>query len=313
MTSNVLFKALKLVPMVLAVIIILMQSWLISINKQVYKNGDISIQLSNVQEASHALLADLIVLRDYLTSEDQVAVSQYIIHKTSIHKQWLKQIIYGQSEQHPLVIFSEKYLRLLKGITNENQSDVFTTRLDLFELVDNITQKEDNILILSKQRMSDNHRQLNQNIALAELITVVTLILFAFFIFSMRLNSKRRKKEHIKAQKLSLFFVDYPMALIRLSSRGNIRYYNKQASELMRQLNVKKGQLIPDNIKRTLNQAVERPNKVLRVQHAINNVTFHCDIRLCSDSGQIYMMMNECKVDTLSAQASNNEASSASA
>jgi len=288
-------------------IIMIMQTGLIFINKQIFSNGDISVQLTDVQESSHALLADLILLRGYLTNEEQLAVNSYISEKMPIHKQWLKKIIYGQKEQHPLVIFSENYLRLLKGLKNNNVHAAFTSRLDLFELVNDITQENNNILTLSKQRTIDNHYQLQTNIALAELITVLTLILLIFFFFTIHLNGQRQRKDSFKAKKLALFFVDYPVPLIRLSSRGNIRYYNKEASNLMKKLAIKKQQLVPDNIKKQLDKVIAHPDKTIRTNHTIAQEMFHCDIRLCTSSGQIYMMMSENKIDEQSAKNDSNE------
>jgi len=307
MTINILAKAVKFVPILIAVVILIMQCWSIFLNKQVFRNGDISIHLSSVQESSHALLADLILLRDYLTDENQIAVDQYIQQKMPMHKQWLKEIIYGQKEQHPLVIFSEKYLRLLKGLRNRQLVDAFTTRLDLFELVDNITQQDNNILTLSKQRTIDNHQQLKRSIMLAELVTVIVIILLLFYFLSIRLENQRRKKDNYKAKKLSLFFSDYPIALVRLSSRGNVRYYNKQASAMMKKYKIKKSKLLPANIKKKLDKAIELPNKTIRVSHSINNVPIYCDIRLCPDSGQIYMMVSEVSAESPLSQTNDEQ------
>lgn len=310
-TSSFLDKALKVVPIIIAVVVILLQSWLILINKEVFKTSEISMHLNSVQEASHAMSNDLLMLRDHLTNEDQVAIDEFIELKMPLHKQWLKEIIYGQTGQHPLVIFSEKYLRLLKGLANEPLSQAFTTRLDLFELVDNVTKHDNNILTLSKQRSVENYSLLKRNVVFAELITVIIIILLIFFFFSTRLNNKRQKENNYKAQKLSLFFIDYPVALVRLSSRGNVRYYNKQASSMMRKYNIKKAQLIPQNIKRKLNTVIERPNKVIRFTHTLNDTPLYCDIRLCPDSGQIYMMINESTNEQAPGQSMEDEIASA--
>lgn len=281
----------------MSIVIILLQGWLILLNKQVFKNSEISIHLSSVQQASHAVHSDLVLLRDYLANNDQESINQYILLKMPLHKQWLKEIIYGQNDLHPLVIFSESYLRLLKGVQIEAANEGFTTRLDLFELIDNITQEKNNIAILSKQRSQDNYNQLKNNIIAAELVAVVLLILFVFYIFSRNINYRRQKKRINKAQKLALFFVDYPNALVRLSSSGRVRYYNKQASALMDKLKLNRSQLIPGGIKQKLDKVVKRPNKVVRFTHCVDEVALYCDIRLSPDSGQIYMMVSETKQD----------------
>ncbi len=294
MTSpSTLDKVLKTLPIIIAIAILLMQSWLIYINKQVFNNSEISIHLNSAQEASHAMSNDLLLLREHLTNEDQRAIDQFIALKMPLHKQWLKEIIYGQSEQHSLVIFSEKYLRLLKDLANKPLSQAFTVRLDLFELVDNVTKHDNNIITLSKQRTVDNYNQLESNAILAELVTVLILICLIFFFFSVRLNNQRQKGYSFKAQKLSLFFIDYPTPLLRLSSRGNVRYCNKKAQEMMRKYKLKKSQLLPNNIKSKLDKVIERPNKTVRLAHSIGDISFYCDIRLCADSRQIYVMINE--------------------
>jgi len=298
-TSTSLSKTLKIIPVVIAVIILLLQSWLILKNKQVFKNSEISIHLSSVQASSHALYSDLVLLRDYLTSQDNQQIAEYIDKKMPLHKQWLKEIIFGQSETHPLVIFSEKYLRLLKGLKNDPINEAFSSRLDLLELVDGITQVDGNISILSKQRMVDNFNQLKDNIITAELISVLTIILFVFYLFSNKINNRRLKKNTFKTKKLSLFFIDYPNAIIRLSSRGNVRYYNKQAASLMRKYNFRKDQLIPKNIDKKIDKIITRPNQVVRFSHVVGQTALHCDMRLCSDSGQIYMMISEVSNDPI--------------
>jgi len=298
-SSKSLSKTLKIIPVVIAVIILLLQTWLILKNKQVFKNSEISIHLSSVQASSHSLYSDLVLLRDYLTSQDNQKISEYIQHKMPLHKQWLKEIIFGQNESHPLVIFSEKYLRLLKGLRNDPINEAFSTRLDLLELVDSITQEDGNISILSKQRMVDNFNQLKDNIITAELISVLTIILFVFYLFSNKINHRRLKKNTYKTKKLSLFFIDYPNAIIRLSTRGNVRYYNKKAASLMRKYNFRKDQLVPSNIDKKLDKIIKRPNQIVRFSHVIGQTALHCDIRLCADSGQIYMMISEVKDDPI--------------
>lgn len=310
--STTLSKTLRTIPFIIVAMILLLQSWLIIKNKQVYKNSEISVHLSTVQEASHAIYSDLVLLRDYLTSEDNEAISTYIAMKVPIHKQWLKEIIYGQNEHHPLVIFSEKYLRLVKGLQHDQINETFATRLDLLELVDRFTQEDNNITILSKQRTVDNHDQLQSNIVTAELLAVLLLILFVFFLFSLNLQSKRKTRANEKSRKLALFFVDYPNALLRLSSSGRIRYYNRQASLLMKTHNINKQALLPQELLNKLDKVIQHPNKTLRFPHQIKGAKLNCDIRLCPDSGQIYMMVSETHNDPmLSKPVSENKEESA--
>lgn len=304
MHSSSTLKALKALPIVIAIIILIMQSWLMLINEKIYKNSDVMVHLNNVQGVSQNLLVDLTLLRGYLTNEEQHEIDNYIATKVPQHKQWLKEIIYGQHEQHPLSIFSEKYLRLLKELEGNSLSEVFGARLSLFELVDEVTRPKQNITTLSRARVYENQSQLNNYVVLSELISVIIIMLIALCLLSIHFYVKKIRRNSYKAQKLAQFFSHYPNALIRLSSHGSVRYYNKEVTKMLEEHGIRKSELIPPNIKEKLNKVIKMPNKTVRFQHTIADTPYFCDIRLCSQSSQIYMMLSDA---TMSATKENDQ------
>ncbi|MDP2562069.1 hypothetical protein [Psychrobium sp. 1_MG-2023] len=285
-------SVLKLLALLIVLFILIHQCWLIINNSKIHVIGTSTARLGSVQAVTFQLNSDLVQLRESLENKRLDIAYQLIDSKTQQHKAWLKTLIRGLNSQDSLVEFSEQYLMYIKELKDGKIETSFGTRRLLLDLLTTHTQRDHNLVTLTQKHTANNLLELKQHLKWEKVNLIIQLLaLCCFCIIITALLVKQRKKMQ-RAERLSLFFLNHPNILLRLSPTGNIRYYNHQASKFMKLNGISKFKLLPEAINSKMAKVLKQPGKTIRFPHQIGETKLYCDFRLSPESGQVFVMLN---------------------
>ncbi|NRA53654.1 MAG: hypothetical protein HRU23_05875 [Gammaproteobacteria bacterium] len=276
--------------------------WLYANQQNINHHSNIATQLSFSQANAALLQRDIENLLKVINQQDDEVLISYIEDNSNKHKEWLTSLLIGSNNKEPLALFARRYLSVLVQIQVSSDHEAAANNHKLLRLIEDVTLSQENIIYLSQQRILANLSQLNISIAMANIIllclsiTFIATLVINYVGFCYQVNLTK------KYQRLSLYFIDHPSILLRISTSGRIKYFNKSAETLIKQLQFDKYKLLPEHSREYIKQVVAQPERVVQYQHYLDDCLLDCDMRFCKSSQQIFVTISQ-----PAAQASQNK------
>jgi len=267
--------------------------WLYTNQQSINHHSNIATQLSFSQANAVLLQRDITSLLNVINQQDDEALLSYIEGNSNKHKEWLTSLLIGSHNEEPLALFARRYLSALVQIQVSSDQEAAANNHKLLRLIEDVTLAQENIIHLSQQRILANLSQLNISIAMANIIllclsiTFIASLVINYVGFAYQVNLTK------KYQRLSLYFIDHPSMLLRISTSGRIKYFNKNAETLIKQLQLDKYKLLPEHTREYIKQVVAQPERVVQYQHYLDDCLLECDMRFCKSSQQIFVTMSQ--------------------
>jgi len=294
MTKTSSSKILQKVAMaVAALVFIAFATWLYFNQQKINYHSNTATQLSFSQANASLLQLDIDRLLGIITEHDEKALTEFIEQRSTQDKEWLTSLLLGAESTEPLAIFAQRYLSALVQIQVSSDTQAPTNHHKLLRLIEDVSLAEENIIYLSQQRMLANLSQLNISIALSNILLLCLMTIFMVMIVINYSGFIYQASQTRKYQRLSLYFSDHPNMLLRISSNGRIKYFNKSAENFLKQQQLDKYKLLPPQTNEYIKQSIAEPKRTILYQHQIANNLLNCDMRFCKESQQIFISLTQ--------------------
>lgn len=283
----------KIILLVLSVAFLMFSIWLYNNQQTINHYSHIATMQSFAQDNVKILQQDIEQLQLHIVEQDTPSIEGYIKANLNNHKKWLTNLILGADDSEQLAEFSNEYLSLLLMMRVDGETGISANSRKLLRLLEDVSQPKVNIELLAKQRAVSNLEQLNQSIRVSNIILLCLVVIFVVSTIFSYLRFSSQLKQTYKYQRLSLYFVDHPHILLRLSLHSRIKYFNKQAGLLLAQKKIDKYKLLPTNIADIVARAIKSPDKIICYQHNLEEHRLDCELRFCRTSQQIFIEIME--------------------
>ena len=280
------------------VIFFILLIWLFINNNRIKTSSNFGVTLNLATESIAAFQQNIERLPQLIINNQHQLLASYIDDELPQQQYLFNQVLSQIETDSDTSLFWHRYTILLRKLKVGDSIDLMSN-LDarkLVRLLEATSEPGEGITALFQQQQLDNLAQLNSSISISRIIVLLlTVAVTAFTAFSWWCATTQQKIA-MKYFSLSQYFSHHQSITLRLSIRGRIKNINDKAKSFLKQQQISKQQLLPNDITEYIKQALMSNNKHTEFELEVSGQLLQCRLTFCKINQQIYLEMVEQKL-----------------